>query len=159
MSCRLLNIFLLGLGILCPALLSAQSSLDATGYTTSSNSVEVSYSLGQFAFQEIEGNEASINPGVQQPFQVVPLSSATINEPKIRVFPNPTLGDLYIEFDHFTEPLSAHLFTAHGELISRRIITTKTTRIPLHNLSGGVYILSISMNSKTQQTFKVIVKS
>lgn len=155
----MLNIFLLGLGILCSAFLSAQSSFDASGYTASSNSVEVSYSLGQIAYREIEGNDVSITPGVQQPYQVVILSATPTDDHRVCIFPNPATDELYLKFDHFTEPATATLFNAQGKRISDLLITTKTTRIPLHNLSGGVYILSISMNRKTQQTFKVIVKS
>ena len=159
MSCCLSRFFFLGLGLLFTVQSFAQSSLVSSGSTINGNTAEVSFSLGQFAYREIEGNSTFIHPGVQQPFQVIPLGAPSISNLQVWIFPNPSLGELYIEFDELAQPALATLFNAQGKFISDYILASKITSIPTSNLSGGVYFLSVTMNSKTQQTFKIIVKS
>ncbi|MCA1762332.1 MAG: T9SS type A sorting domain-containing protein [Flavobacteriales bacterium] len=119
----------------------------------------MSFSLGQFAFTSIETDDVTITQGVQQSFQSISLEGPNEEYFQMRVFPNPVFSHLQLEFDHLKEPVTVSVFNAEGKYLFKQNISTKTARIPFHNQSGGVYILTISMSSKTLKTFKIIKKS
>jgi len=67
----------------------------------------------------------------------------------IYVYPNPTANRVYIQAENVTK---AELF----DLTGRRVQSTNQDEIDLSNISSGSYILQVTTQNNTTQTFKVI---
>ena len=67
----------------------------------------------------------------------------------IYVYPNPTANRVYIQAENITK---AELF----DLMGRRVRTTNQDQIDLSNISSGSYILQVTTQNNTKQTFKII---
>lgn len=67
----------------------------------------------------------------------------------IHVYPNPTANRIYIQAENVTK---AALF----DLMGRRVRTTNQDQIDLSNISSGSYILQVTTQNNTTQTFKII---
>jgi len=67
----------------------------------------------------------------------------------IYVYPNPTANRVYIQAKDITK---AELF----DLMGRRVHSTNQDQIDLSNISSGSYILQVTTQNNTTQTFKVI---
>jgi hypothetical protein len=67
----------------------------------------------------------------------------------IYVYPNPTANRVYIQAENITK---AELF----DLMGRRVRATNQDQIDLSNINSGSYILQVTTQNKTTQTFKII---
>jgi hypothetical protein len=67
----------------------------------------------------------------------------------IYVCPNPTANRVYIQAENITK---AELF----DLTGRRVRTTNQDQIDLANISSGSYILQVTTQNNTTETFKII---
>ena len=74
------------------------------------------------------------------------LSSAKSN---IYVYPNPTANRIYIQAENITK---AELF----DLMGRRVKATNQDQIDLSNISSGSYILQVTTQNNTTESFKII---
>ena len=67
----------------------------------------------------------------------------------IFVYPNPTANRVYIQAEDITK---AELF----DLMGRRVHSTNQDQIDLSNISSGSYILQVTTQNTTTETFKII---
>jgi hypothetical protein len=67
----------------------------------------------------------------------------------IYVYPNPTANRIYIQAENITK---AALF----DLIGRRVHSTNQDQIDLSNISSGSYILQVTTQNNTTESFKII---
>jgi hypothetical protein len=67
----------------------------------------------------------------------------------IYVYPNPTANRIYIQAGNVTK---AELF----DLMGRRVRATNQNQIDLTNISSGSYILQVTTQNNTTETFKII---
>ena len=67
----------------------------------------------------------------------------------IHVYPNPTANRIYIQADNISK---AELF----DLMGRKVKATNQDQIDLSNISSGSYILQVTTQNNTTQTFKII---
>jgi hypothetical protein len=74
------------------------------------------------------------------------LSPATSS---IYVYPNPTANRVYIQAENVTK---AELF----DLMGRRVKATNQDQIDLSNINSGSYILQVTTQNNTTETFKII---
>ena len=74
------------------------------------------------------------------------LSPATSS---IYVYPNPTANRIYIQAENITK---AELF----DLMGRRVKATNQDQIDLSNISSGSYILQVTTQNNTTESFKII---
>ena len=74
------------------------------------------------------------------------LSSATSS---VYVYPNPTANRIYIQAENVTK---AALF----DLMGRRVHSTNQDQIDLSNINSGSYILQVTTQNNTTETFKII---
>lgn len=79
-------------------------------------------------------------------------------EENIKIYPNPTEGNLIVEFDKEQDGLSIVLRNVLGQSISTDIIGTKK-RIEIKiNGESGIYLLEISDQEKNKAVLKIIKK-
>jgi hypothetical protein len=67
----------------------------------------------------------------------------------IYVYPNPTANRVYIQADNL---IKAVLF----DLMGRKVLETNQDQIDISNLSSGSYILQVTTQNNTTETFKII---
>ena len=67
----------------------------------------------------------------------------------IYVYPNPTADRIYIQADNIKK---AELF----DLMGRKVMETKQDQIDISNMSSGSYILQVTIQNNTTQSFKII---
>ena len=67
----------------------------------------------------------------------------------IYVYPNPTANRIYIQADNISK---AELF----DLMGRKVMETNQDQIDLGNISGGSYILQVTTQNNTTESFKII---
>ena len=69
------------------------------------------------------------------------------NTPKIKVFPNPSVGDVFLELsDSFSENLIVKLYNSNGSLLSTKKIKAGETQLTLDNQDfrdAGFYIFKV----------------
>jgi ribosome biogenesis SPOUT family RNA methylase Rps3 len=75
----------------------------------------------------------------------------------LSVYPNPTKGNLNLKITNFnTGNLTYQLFSIHGQLLLSDTVHNDITRIPMHRLAKGMYILKVTSSTKVVKSFKVI---
>ena len=96
--------------------------------------------------------------------EVSALSSAGINPPEIRIFPNPSSGIIHLTGEKPVEgPVEIQVFNACGQQVMHRAITGETEMKEINmeiNLSGlgpGIYFIKINLGSQ-KITEKLILK-
>jgi hypothetical protein len=67
----------------------------------------------------------------------------------IYVYPNPTANRVYIQAENI---IKAEVF----DLMGRRVYSTNQDQIDLSNISSGSYILQVTTQNNTTETFKII---
>ena len=101
----------------------------------------VSYSFNEaVSFKAVTASAAGATLTIED------LSSATSS---VFVYPNPTANRVYIQAENITK---AALF----DLMGRRVKTTNQDQIDLSDISSGSYILQVTTQNNTTETFKII---
>ena len=141
----------------CNACVFGQSNTVSSGGNASSSSGSVSYSIGQVVYTSAEGDNGSINQGVQQPYTVDVITGIEHSEIDLSVFPNPTQGQitLNIALDR-TESYSCSLFDATGRLVFAHDKLNPATIISLEAFAVGTYTLSVSKEKEVVKSFRVV---
>ncbi|HEX5112971.1 MAG TPA: T9SS type A sorting domain-containing protein [Saprospiraceae bacterium] len=142
--------------------LIAQQTVLTTGGNISSASGSVSYSIGQVMYNHIDGEIGSLNQGVQQPysFTIVGIDDP-LKETSWRLFPNP--ADQYVNIQMSTaipvnslHPCTARLFDMKGNLVTEKILDKDINRISLSQCTQATYIVQISDQQRTIQSYALI---
>lgn len=150
--------FVLGLGL---STGYAQALTIVSGGDASGIGGTVSYSIGQVIYSSSIGTEYSISNGVQQPYEISVLTAVDNAELNygLSVYPNPTMNKLLLNIEKYNQGnLSYQLFPMGGKLLEGNSVTGKQTVIDTSLLPSGNYILNISQDNQTIQSFKIIKK-
>lgn len=137
----------------------AQSSVHSTGGDASGGGGTASYTVGQAVFTAIDQSGGSVIQGVQQPYEI--FSVGTASPPGLRlqctVRPNPTATDVSLTTDPaLWGPLTLMLFDANGRLLLQQQTSGSETLIPMAGLPAAVYFLKVSDDRHEIQSFKII---
>jgi len=147
-------LMLLGVGLT----VQAQQATLPSGGVASGSGGTVSYSIGQVAYIDNTGSTGSVSQGVQQAFEIfsVGINETTLNI-SASVYPNPTNDNLTLQVPDFNnEKLIYQLFDVQGRLVESKPITAEKTQINMSYLPSATYLVYVSQNNKTVQTFKII---
>lgn len=137
----------------------AQEAVLTSGGTATGSGGNVSYSIGQVLYSYQSGAAASLNQGVQQPYE---FYSVGIDEDQsIRMtmlaYPNPATTSLNLFVERpLEDQLTFKLYDVNGKMLILSPVTGKQTRIPMEELSPGTYLLSVSNIKTTIKTFTII---
>lgn len=141
--------------------LQAQHAVGPAGGDTSGPGGTVAYSIGQVAYTSIDDEEGSINQGVQQPYDIIMVSTG---EPELAfsatIFPNPASTTVQLNLDEHifsssTGTFAFWLYDPQGRMMKHQEITSATTIMALEKLAGSVYFLRITLNDNTVKTFRI----
>jgi len=141
--------------------LLAQNAVSTTGGNGTGAGGSVSYTIGQVAYINLNGESGSISLGVQQPnlFLTVGLEEVDITL-SASLFPNPTNASTSLKLESQNEltsqaKLAYNLFDLTGKLLLQQPIQNVVTTIPMDHLTNGVYVLQVTRNSIEVKSFKV----
>ena len=145
--------------LLFPLMLKAQNNTVAGGATATGTNGSVTYTIGQIFYKTASETNGSVSEGVQQPFEILTLSTTEIPQIQLTavVYPNPTIQNVTLsikEYD-FTEMQFA-LIDISGKIISQGNITQSETPIDMNQLASAIYFLKIS--SGYNETAKNFIK-
>lgn len=141
--------------------LHAQESV-LSGSGSASGDGTVSYSVGQVFYLTKSGTDGAITEGIQQPFEIL-IPIGIDNDKGITleclIYPNPVNRFVKLKIEnHEIINLSYQLYTMNGLLLQNMKIESDETFIPMEDLAKATYILKITENGKTLNTFQVIKK-
>lgn len=148
-------LFLLFNGMSC--LVFGQENTVASGGNVSSSSGSVSYTIGQVFYSSAEGENGSINQGVQQPYTAEIITGIELMEVTLQLFPNPTkdLATLQIE-PEYLGLLSYSLYDESGRLIHSSPMNNLSNSIQFMGNSVGIYFLNVSDSNQIIKSFRII---
>jgi hypothetical protein len=138
----------------------AQYAITSGGKSTDNSSGEISYTVGQLAFETTKNSQGSIAAGVQQPFEIsTVLSNPGFSELNINfvAYPNPTLDNLTLKIENIdTKDFYYQIIDMNGRLLIDTKLTGNETIIQMKNYVKATYFLKITQNNKEVKTFKII---
>jgi len=133
------------------------SAITPAGTSYKSETFTLNYIVGEPLNTFIEKGDLCIAQGV---LQIIVRDITNVNTPintqNIKVHPNPTVDNLFIDFSGDARLLSYQLFNTTGVLMSSANFKNETSNIDVSNLPAGNYVLSILEETKLYKTFKII---
>lgn len=139
--------------------LFSQEVIASSGGNAIGSGGSSSYTIGQIFYTSQSGSNGSVSQGVQQAFEIYPLSGQVFKEILLVaiIYPNPVINNLILSIKNFDlENLNYQLFDIQGKIISNQSITSDQTTINLENNPTGIYVLKVNSNSKEIKSFKII---
>lgn len=86
------------------------------------------------------------------------LSTDELSIQTMKVYPNPTKGQIFIKANSDVKSLSVQVFDMAGRMVESKKSNSNDLELNLSNQTKGIYILSITDDSGKKKTAKVIVK-
>ena len=145
---------------LIPIRLFAQSEFMSIGGDIASKKGNVSFSVGQTAYQFILGTHGNINQGVQQPYEIYVITAAddlALIDFECKAFPNPTNNLLTLSIKNKAPyGLSYQLVNSTGSLLSQNDLVGEETTLSMRDYTPAVYFLQLIEDEKIIRIFKII---
>lgn len=134
-----------------------QENTVASGGNASNASGSVSYSVGQVFYTGAEGENGSINQGVQQPFLAEIITGVELKEIALQLFPNPTNELAFLKVGpEYIGLLSYSLYDESGRLIHSSLLNNQENPIQLSGNSSGIYLLHVQDSNQIIKSFRII---
>lgn len=141
----------------CQAQSVISSAITPAGASYKAENFTLNYVLGEPMNTFIEDGDLCIAQGV---LQIIINDLTDINsvelQTAIKVYPNPTVDNLVVDFNGNTQLLNYQLFNINGALLSSANFKGGISNIDVSNLPKGKYVLSILENEKLYKTFKIV---
>jgi len=138
-------------------LVFGQENTVTSGGSVSNTTGSVSYTIGQVFYSSAEGENGSINQGVQQPYTAEIITGIELREVTLQLFPNPTseLAILKVE-PELIGLLSFSMYDESGRLILSSPMNNLENPIQLIGNSSGIYFLNVMDSSQVIKSFRII---
>jgi len=131
--------------------LNAQNSFVVSGGEIVSGMGSVSLSAGQLFYQPLEMGGFSINPGVQQPFELFLVNIREIPfEGAISIYPNPASEYISISISDwlFTDKMNYQIIDITGKEVLNGKLLNSEFYIKIDQLASGTYYLVLGYSDK-----------
>jgi len=140
-----------------PCVLLAQQDVVTSGGNGSGASGSISYSIGQVVYSNTSNATGSINQGVQQPYELTPISvNESLRDIAVELYPNPTRNNLLIRMPEFIPGLTLQIFSLNGALIEERPMLSQQTIINAETWSASTYIVKLHDSAGNFSEYKLI---
>ena len=142
-------------GLLCSVF--GQENTVTSGGSVSNATGSVSYTIGQVFYSSAEGENGSINQGVQQPYTAEIITGIELREVTLQLFPNPIneLAILKVE-PELVGLLSYSMYDESGRLILSSPMNNLENPIQLSGNSNGIYFLNVQDSNQIIKSFRII---
>jgi hypothetical protein len=140
-------------------LCNAQQAISTAGGECTGVGGTVSYTIGQVLYTSIINSEGTVSQGIQQPYEILLISSI---EDKygitlVSVHPNPVSNYLKLVLVNYPNGnMTYQLYDVNGNLLEIKKLESVETNIQMDFLTPSVYFLKVTDNSKEVKTFKII---
>lgn len=152
---------IIGIFICIPIYSQSNSTISTGGDLSSSNGI-INYSIGQIFTNSNYNSSNYIIEGNQQPYEILTLANLNldINTMTFKIFPNPTSDFVTLLCsDENCSKNSFQIFDICGkEVIKKRTLSEKETKINLQQFQIGTYLLLIT-NQNNSLTYLKIIKN
>jgi hypothetical protein len=81
---------------------------------------------------------------LQDIYIITALSTESLQDINIRLYPNPNNGKLYIDLPNETFPATIEIINTQGQVINKFIVTQSNTHIDLESYSKGIYFVKLN---------------
>jgi hypothetical protein len=119
---------------------------DDDSWTSYNGTVNETNNTVNYTFSEAVSFKAVTASAAGATLTIEDLSPAASS---IHVYPNPTANRIYIQADNISK---AELF----DLMGRKVMETNQDQIDISNMSSGSYILQVTTQNNTTESFKII---
>jgi hypothetical protein len=135
----------------------AQSVIGTTGGEGTVGTMNIYYTVGETAMTTISNDSTTLSQGFHQPYLFTTAIEETFLPGEVTVFPNPTASILNVQFDGIElRNLSVSLHDFAGRSISYSAVTNANWQIDLSDLSGGIYLLTVTdIENNKLNSFKI----
>lgn len=135
----------------------AQNNTVSSGGNAQGFNGSVSYSIGQVFYMSTEGENGSINQGVQQPFDSEIITGIEHQEITLEIYPNPASNELRLNIleDNHAE-LRAELLDATGKIIQEKKSLNAKNIFAITDVSDGMYIVAIYKQNVLMKSYRII---
>ncbi|UTW61807.1 T9SS type A sorting domain-containing protein [bacterium SCSIO 12741] len=150
--CTLLTFLLSAFGTL-----QAQQATVSAGGDASGNGGSVSYSVGQVMYTHSEGTRSTVSHGVQQPFEIHVYygEREQFISLELSVYPNPTVGMLFLNTGTDQRDFQYKLFNLQGKLIQESSFTAQA-EIDLKPQPRATYLLHILHQQEVIKSYRIV---
>ncbi len=153
---KIITIILILLGTIANAQQIKISNIDGGGASSSNGTLNMVYTIGEVATQEITTGIFHISEGFISPkiFNTVGIDEYN-KLAGVTLFPNPTAEFLTIHFENVSE-YDISVFDLYGKLIQNKKTDEPITVLQLSQLPSGIYrVLIKDDESKTSVGYKI----
>ncbi len=142
--------------------MSAQEAIVTSGGNGSGGAGSASFTVGQVFFQTASGSGGSISEGVQQPYEIMVVTSIDKGSDidlKMAAYPNPVSDYLILNVgNNKSSTLIYQVFDLNGQLLQSKKINRNEMRINMSGYSSSLYFIKVIDDNKLLKTFKIIKK-
>ena len=136
---------------------SAQASIVSAGGDAVGSGGSVSYSIGQVSIDYTTGSNASIQEGVQQPFEISQVSvHESMSNILLSIFPNPALNELNIRMSQFESGLTATIRDSKGTVVKKIGLKTANTSIETGDWAQAIYFIEIANSAGHASLYRLV---
>lgn len=147
------------LGVGCGLCVHAQRDVVATGGDAQGSAGSVTWSVGQAAYTAPESSAGRVSQGVQQVYDVTPVSTSEPMDPAMTatVGPNPTNDGVMLRLSGTPPPHAGfQLLDPGGRIVRTGPVTATETFIHLAHLAAGSYVLSLIEHDRPVLVVRII---
>lgn len=145
--------------------LHAQHVISAGSHTTSTDEMQVAYTVGEAVIQTVT-NQYILTQGFHQPFHYTVTAIQPADEPQVAfaVYPNPVSDKLFIAGDaHLKGNYTCQLTTIQGTLLPEvtnnlQVQAGQEYWLDMSSLAPGTYLLTIQLQgpTPTQSVYRIV---
>jgi hypothetical protein len=155
MFTKLMLIYALFMGVLVHAQSLGQTVLSTSGDHFQNGSAALSWTIGEPVINSLENGSVRLTQGFHQPYLTVSSVIEAENENLVRVYPNPTIAMLSIDFAT-TGEYRAELFDVLGRKLNTFNIIGNHYELDLNEYPAANYLLKCyDTENKSISTFKI----
>lgn len=156
------HLLLLSMAILFTMNAKSQSAnpqvISSAGNTINNGTYSVSWTLGETVIATISNSNYTLTQGFHQSsYTIVDVKDITKNAKDIKVYPNPTIDEINIDWDNYTQNGSYYaILDMQGKLIDKKEIQLQKEKVNMAELATGSYFLKIFDKSNAEiKTIKI----
>jgi hypothetical protein len=89
--------------------------------------------------------------GLNRPWlEEAPLDKEPAINTELKLFPNPASSEIVLDFSYDVSWIGKeiNIYNANGNLVKKSIISTKTQKLLINNLSSGIYFIKAQNGDK-----------
>lgn len=129
--------------------LLAQKGVVSAGIDIQSAGGSVASTIGQTAYQVIDGEIGIVHQGLQQPYSFNIVGIEDLQEDiVIRLFPNPAESAVFVQLTppapgSAQGPFTARMYSFEGKLVLEQTLPNEVNTIPIDQLNAAMYLLQV----------------